>query len=490
MKHSFSAIKGDFSLTAISMRLYAPSPQELLKFMPDSSPEKRLENWDNFSTDKNWNNEIQNILYIGNFIHELVHLYQHTTFFLCMVQVSNIHKSNHYLLDAIERLIKEKGLTPKLPLIEWLDNIEDEYLSSAMRLHLTSHLNYEVYSGNKNMAIQMCNSAKKQLKEVYCDPLNPKIKDLDSNLFSDFHDFDITSIMLLESQSTMIEFNFICSFFSEEIALNFTLGGKRHSFRTDYDLLPYIAISQNIHHILPSIIEWSFEGSRYYDHETNYINDIDYKNIHPPWRFIKLYNALKEYMANRKIKGIDYLSLVNIEEIKRELFKIAKINLDDVNDTKSWISSVENKVLKRVFENNYKVKTDQPTTFATFQSNITYLANKIHMPMLFYRDNVITNKTPTQNLYPSNMLESSFLTDFARRTFALNRMIEGVKPLCPHCIGAEYKLSNGLTYKKFPPVGQRRRITEDFIISDYCMCDYAYDFNEFWGLLPENLTIQ
>ena len=488
MNYEFSAIKGDFSLAAISMRLYAPSPQELLKFMPETSTEKSLENWEKFCADKNWNNEIQNILYIGNFIHELVHLYQHTTLFQCMAQVSNIHNANHHLLTEITNLIKEKNITPKLPLIKWLESVDSEYIFKALQIFESSHIAYELYNGNKNIAKDICNRTNTKLKDTFSDPYNPTIYDLKSNLFSEYHQLDITSKMLLESQSTMIEFNFIHTFFSEEIALNFILGGKRHSFRTDYDLIPYIAINENLHLILPVLIDWAFEGIIYFDKETNFIHDKDYTKIHPPWRFIKLYQALKEYIAIRNLNGIDYLSLMEIEGIKIELFKSAKIKLDDINKTISWIDKLENKVLKRVFSNNIKVKFEQPTAFATFQSNITYLANKVHIPMLFYRDNVISNKTPTQNIYSTNMIESSFLSDFARQSYALNRMIEGLKPFCPHCIGTEYELSNGVKINNFPPVGQQRRVTEDIIISDYCMCDYAYQFKEQWGILPENMT--
>ena len=77
--------------------------------MPNGSEETKLENWEAFSKNKNWNEEIQSILYVANFVHEFVHLIQHTTLLQCMHQVDFHHSITKSILGKVEEFKGDKS---------------------------------------------------------------------------------------------------------------------------------------------------------------------------------------------------------------------------------------------------------------------------------------------------------------------------------------------------------------------------------------------
>ncbi len=213
-----SEIRGDFSISAISLRLYAPDSESLFRFMPDANENQRIENWEEFSSKIDWSQEIQSILYVANFVHEFIHLLQHTTLFKCMSQVEFYHSITWSILKHLEKIKNEDGIfPPKIPLLNWLFKIDNHDTKEIHDLWTLGNVYHNLYLGNEEFAKHYCQTVKANIKELFIEPFNPRIKHLNSK-FTKFNDVPIDTVMLLESQATAITFRFISSFYGEKYA--------------------------------------------------------------------------------------------------------------------------------------------------------------------------------------------------------------------------------------------------------------------------------
>ncbi len=483
----FSGIRGDFSLSAISIRLYAPDPKSLFKHMPDANPEQSLENWENFGKKIDWHFEMQSILYVANFVHEFVHLLQHTTLLQCMHQVDFFHNITRSILGYLQEIKGESNnWPPKIPLLNWLANSEGEEAREIFDLCHLCNIIYSLYLGNEDFAQHYCESLKKEVKEIFIEPFNPRISSLDSNI-KEFDQVPITTTMLLESQATMLAYRFVASFYGTNFANRLVLGdgSDQPKIREDYDILSLIAVADGLLYLTPLIIDWALDGSAYFNYKEK---NADYSYLHPTWRFAKLYRAAKEFKNRHNLSNLDLFGrLKDILELKREIFRIAKMEIDDPDYLITWINQLKNEMIRKIFQRNIELKLEHPEVYAYFESNFALIGSKTYIPLTFFRDNAYHNFHTSTYQPEHDILDAEILSRFTRRAFELDRMIEGVIPKCPFCQGLEYELKDGKKVKRYPPAGQRGIITKDVIVSENCHCGWEHEFKEFWGVTPEQI---
>jgi len=495
MKTTYYDISGDFSINALSLRLLAPNHESLLRHFPHyhstntESWNQRFSDWHAYSQKINWKHEALSIRYIANYIHEFIHLIQHTTLFQCMGQVHLNHMAINLLIDRIKTIIyDEKQIN--LPLINWLNTINNPLVDEIQKVINVFDSNFRLYQGDEDFVNAFCNHIGEKLENVYTNPFNPRIKHLEINN-SSFEDVPITTEMLLESQATLITYRFVTTFFGNNYARDLVLGagsnfgmGLKSGIRVNYDILPLIAIEEKMEYFIPLLIDWAFEGTSCLPNEST---KVHYSNIHPGWRFVKLFNAAVPILKNKKLH-FEVLAELDLQYLKSEVFNAAEVPIDKKDEILSWIQKENNQILKKVFQRNIKPRLEKPNYYLLFEIFFPYIREFTYIPMTFFRDD-FSNQTHHSALYnPKDDLFDPFhLSQFSQRAYDIELFFNGIIPSCPFCNGVNYTDFKGNSRIKYPPLGRTGMVTKDFIVSANCNCSWAYNFKEFWGLLPDEI---
>ncbi len=238
-------------------------------------------------------------------------------------------------------------------------------------------------------------------------------------------------------------------------------------------------------YLMPMVIDWALEGVCF---SARGEEKVDYSAFHAPWRFVRLYNAAKELKNQNNLKKLDVFNVLkDVSEIKKKIFNIAKMEEDNPDDLKKWVSKIDNEILRKIFQRNIPFKLEHPEAYAYFESNFALIGKNTYIPITFFRDNPYTNFHSPMYSVKDDILDAGRLSFFTQRAFDLNRMIEGLTPKCPFCQGLEYELPDGHKENRYPPAGQRGGISEQLIVSKYCNCEWGWGFKDFWGILPEEL---
>ena len=481
------SVSGDFALSAIAIRLLAPDPESLLEYMPDARPGQSIYEWEEFSRGIEWRDEAQSLLYVGNFVHEFVHLLQHTTLFQCMHQVHTFHSLVYSTMSVIMNLRESKRpgtWPPKVPLLEWIEDVDKEKGEALWRQWILADAYFRLYEGDEEFAEHYCYTIGKAIEEVLIKPFNPRVSHLDrepSAPFHEFNDLQITTRMLLESQATALQYRFLGSFYGEGLAQQLIGGSPRACVRRDYDVLHLVAICDGIALLLPLLVDWAFMGQRSFPKEPPY-QTTDYSAIHPGWRFVRLYNAAKQAVSEGRIpKGhAMWESLKDIQTLQETVYAIAALPLDDIQYVIDWVEGLPDTPLKAIFATNILGRKEHPEAYASLEANLTTIQSWTCMPIVMFRDKPLVRYHPGKRL---DVLEQVSLDHFAKRIFEINRMIQGVKPSCPFCVGVD----NGQNGKIVPPVGSQTWGVKGQDVSPTCHCGWGLDFKVTWGVAPEEI---
>ena len=487
---TFRTIAGDFTLSAIAIRLLAPDPESLLRYMPDARPGQSILEWEAFTRDINWAQEAQSVLYVGNFVHEFVHLLQHTTLYQCMNQVHVIHSLVHYTLSLMMELrdSNRKGVwPPQLPLLKWIASVDEERGTALWKEWMLADAFFRLYEGDEEFAQYYSDTIGEPMEHVFTEPFNPRVSHLardPSVPFSQFNDLQINTKMLLESQATAFEYRFMATFYGESIAQQLIGGVPDAPIRQDYDVLPLLAMSDGLGFLLPPLIDWAFMGQSYVLEERPH-KVADYSTLSPSWRFVRLYNAARTAIADGTLpKGQElWHALKDIRSFQEKLCGIAGLRDDDIDCVTTWVAELPDTPLRSVFQTNLAGRKEHPEAYASLEANLTPIQSWTCTPLVMFRNNPLAHYHPGKRL---DLLDQIRLDRFAKRIYEITNMVRGIQPSCPFCVGVGVGGSYG--QRLIPPVGGQSWGIEGQQVSADCHCGWGFEFKDTWGVAPEGIT--
>lgn len=473
------SILGDFEPLNFCVRVFAPSPDALRRYLSDH-PIGDPSEWQARVSSTNWEDEETrlHLLYVSNFVHEASHFFQFTTraqtaqhSFLRRLALAETWK----LLDQLR---SEGKWPPRLPLWRWLRSFGEHY-EHWLKVQLTWQVVERLFDGDEGFAAEYF--AKGDGPQcVVPKPFNPRVGHITSG--TDFDAVPITTRLLLESEATLLEYRFMASHFGDILGTKIWGLLSGGGLRTNYDILPIVAIRDGMQYLLPFIIDWTFQG------------DITtagprYADIHPPWRFASLYRAAKELFA-----GIAPGEIVTRhEEIVDAVHKTAQLEVLGPAVMKSSIDWVQRELSgaeRAIVDSNMTLRFTHPTLFGLFELNYDTILANARMPIVIFGANLLGRHSFGKPLGP---LEAVQLSYQGRRFFELQRMISSAQIACPFC-NPEVVLIDGKEHLSRDPffvnAGAAGRITEDLLISNRCGCAWAFEFKEAWGVSPDALEIE
>jgi hypothetical protein len=486
-KKTFQVVAGDFALSALAIRLLAPDPQSLLRHMPDARPGQSIFEWEKFSSGIDWTHEAQSVLYVANFVHEFVHLLQHTTLYQCMLQVHTIHSLAWSTMSTLMELKDSQRMgawPPQLPLLPWILNVEQEKGESLWKEWIQTDAYFKLYAGNEEFAQDYCDTVGEPIENVFVKPFNPRIGHLarsPSDPLAKFSVLAITTRMLLETQATAFEYRFMSSFYGEHMAQQLIGGFPNAPLRPDYDVLHIVAIGDGLGYLLPCLIDWAFMGPTYLLEEPAR-PQLDYSAVHPAWRFTRLYNAAGKLVREGRLpKGRElWDALKDIRPLQQAVYQAAGLSIDNIDLVANWVDTLPDSPLKSVFQMNLAGRRDCPEAYASLEAFLTPIQAWTCTPLVLFRRNPLAHYHPGKRL---DTLSQIRLDEFAKRIFEINRMVEGTRPYCPFCVGI------GDGGKLAPAVGgQTWGAGEDWASSE-CHCGWAFGFKSTWGVAPEDIKL-
>jgi len=500
-------IEGDFSLSAISMRLLAPDPDALMRYMPDATPDQSLEKWPAFAASVDWTQEAQSLLYMANLVHELQHLIQHTTLFQCMYQVSRLHRLTIHTDGVFGRLRKfseshpEEGAgmwPPRIPLLDWFKAVAGSVADPLVCEWIDFCLQYRLYLGDEGAATDYNRFLHEQGLATLPSPYNPRVSDLAVSELPQVRQWSgvpLTTTALLESQATMFAYRFIGSFYGQALADELVLSVSTGAPDPTYHLLPFIVLNDipPMVYMFPMLVDWAFGGSGDLprdDRDT--VTRI--KDIQPTWRFCRLYNAARSILlSDGKVgRGQPWTSDEEFAALRERTLRVAGLHDDRPEFLVEWVKDLPDMPLRQVFLTNCTHRQENERAYAMLEANLGFVQNSLCIPLLQFREQPLVRYQVGlgRNLSPVDQLRLDF---YARKLFNLNRMIEGARPQCPFCQGLEYRTASGATVKRHPPIGSGMITVasdgkeHDLFVSPHCRCFWAHEFRDTWGVLPEQL---
>lgn len=463
------SVLGDFSVSSLTMRLYAPNFEALLQFLPDATEEQSVENWQEFAARQNWYEEGQGILYVANFLHEFVHLLQHTTLATPSGHVTSTYDATRTAVALLYEM-RDEGTAwpPKLPLVPWLDRHGGERAEEFLKRMIELDVMFQLYQGNEDFAKHYTDTLGLDMATYFVEPFVPRIGHLLEGAGRSFGPIDRTSItttMLLESQATAWEYRYVGAFFGQDIAHRLCLGqGDR--LRPNYDLLPTIAILDDLLFFLPLVIDWALDASAIFRHG----KPDEYTEAQPSWRFLHLYNATKTILAGNSAAWRDTSRL---EELRHLVYEEAGFRHDDSTAYADWLEQLPESPIRSVLRTNIRARLQHPTYFALLEAFLARIQAHVCTPLVIFRDRSWEGFHPGVRL---ETLEQVVLEEFGHRFWEIGQMILGNLLRCPFCNGAST-----------PPVGRRTIGVEGQEVSRFCRCGWAFRFHANWGVSPDDI---